>query len=67
VTVVEFLLPSSSQEPSSLLAIGWAGQPAGLPDLKKPTTLRGVVGVWNCESTDEALSGEYEGQPGSAL
>src|SRR6266481_9115953 len=28
------------------------GQPAGPPNLKKPTTLRGVVGVWNCESSD---------------
>jgi hypothetical protein len=28
------------------------GQPAGPPNLKKPTTLRGVVGVWNCESGD---------------
>ena len=32
--------------------IGSAGQPAEQPDLKKPTTLRGVVGVWNCESGD---------------
>jgi hypothetical protein len=32
--------------------IGSAGQPAGQPDPKKPTTLRGVVGVWNCESSD---------------
>jgi Fis family transcriptional regulator len=29
-----------------------AGQPARQPNLKKPTTLRGVVGVWNCESSD---------------
>jgi hypothetical protein len=29
-----------------------AGQLAGPPNLKKPTTLRGVVGVWNCESSD---------------
>jgi len=32
--------------------ISAAGQPAGPPNLKKPTTLRGVVGVWNCESSD---------------
>ena len=28
------------------------GQPTGTPNLKKPTALRGVVGVWNCESGD---------------
>src|SRR6266436_2229097 len=28
------------------------GQPAGPPNLKKPTTLRGAVGVWHCESSD---------------
>ena len=32
--------------------ISLAGQLAGPPNLKKPTTLRGVVGVWNCESSD---------------
>jgi hypothetical protein len=32
--------------------IGPAGQLAGPPNPKKPTTLRGVVGVWNCESSD---------------
>jgi hypothetical protein len=32
--------------------ISQAGRPAGRPNLKKPTTLRGVVGVWNCESSD---------------
>jgi hypothetical protein len=32
--------------------IGSVGQPVEQPDLKKPTTLRGVVGVWNCESSD---------------
>jgi hypothetical protein len=32
--------------------ISQAGQPAGRPDLKKPTALRGVVGVWDCESSD---------------
>ena len=32
--------------------ISLAGQPAGPPNLKKPTALRGVVGVWNCESSD---------------
>ena len=32
--------------------IGLAGQPVEQPDLKKPTTLRGVVGVWDCESGD---------------
>src|SRR6266481_431156 len=32
--------------------IGPMGQPTGPPNLKKPTTLRGVVGVWNCESSD---------------
>jgi len=29
-----------------------AGQPEAQPDLKKPTDLRGEVGVWNCESSD---------------
>ena len=28
------------------------GQPVEQPDPKKPTTLRGVVGVWNCKSSD---------------
>jgi len=32
--------------------IGLVGQPVEQPDLKKPTILRGVVGVWNCESGD---------------
>jgi len=31
--------------------ISRAGRPARRPDLKKPTALRGVVGVWNCESS----------------
>jgi hypothetical protein len=29
-----------------------AGQPAGQPNLKKPTALRGAVGVWDCENSD---------------
>jgi len=29
--------------------ISQAGQPAGQPNLKKPTALRGAVGVWDCE------------------
>jgi len=29
-----------------------AGQPEEQPDLKKPTSLRGAVGVWNRESGD---------------
>src|SRR5258705_11751234 len=32
--------------------ISSVGQLAGRPNLKKPTALRGVVGVWNCESSD---------------
>jgi len=32
--------------------ISQAGQPEGQPDLKKPTALRGAVGVWDCESSD---------------
>jgi len=32
--------------------ISLVGRPAGQPNPKKPTTLRGVVGVWNCESSD---------------
>jgi len=32
--------------------ISQAGQPEGQPDLKKPTALRGAVGVWNCENSD---------------
>ena len=32
--------------------ISSAGRPAGQPNLKKPTALRGVVGVWDCESSD---------------
>jgi len=32
--------------------IGSAGQPEGQPDQKKPTALRGEVGVWNRESGD---------------
>jgi hypothetical protein len=31
------------------------GQPVRPPNLKKPTALRGVVGVWNCESGDLVL------------
>jgi hypothetical protein len=31
---------------------GPVGQLAGQPNRKKPTALRGVVGVWNCESSD---------------
>jgi len=31
--------------------ISQAGQPEGQPDLKKPTALRGAVGVWNCENS----------------
>jgi len=30
--------------------ISRAGQPARQPNLKKPTALRGAVGVWDCES-----------------
>jgi len=29
-----------------------ARQLAGQPNLKKPTALRGAVGVWDCESSD---------------
>jgi hypothetical protein len=29
-----------------------AGRPVGPPNLKKPTALRGGVGVWDCESGD---------------
>ena len=32
--------------------ISSAGQPEEQPDLKKPTALRGVVGVWDRESGD---------------
>jgi hypothetical protein len=32
--------------------ISQAGQPAGQPNLKKPTALRGAVGVWDCENSD---------------
>ena len=32
--------------------VGSAGQPEEQPDLKKPTALRGAVGVWNRESGD---------------
>jgi len=32
--------------------ISSAGQPDGQPDLKKPTALRGAVGVWDRESGD---------------
>jgi hypothetical protein len=32
--------------------ISQAGQPEGQPNLKKPTALRGAVGVWDCESSD---------------
>jgi len=34
--------------------ISRAGQPARQPDLKKPTALRGAVGVWDCENSDRA-------------
>jgi len=34
--------------------ISQAGQPAGQPDLKKPTALPGAVGVWDCENSDRA-------------
>jgi hypothetical protein len=33
--------------------ISSAGQPEEQPDLKKPTALRGVVGVWDRESDVE--------------
>jgi len=32
--------------------ISRAGQPARQPNLKKPTALRGAVGVWDCESSE---------------
>jgi hypothetical protein len=32
--------------------ISSAGQPEEQPDLKKPTVLRGTVGVWDRESGD---------------
>jgi len=32
--------------------ISLAGQPEGQPNLKKPTALRGAVGVWDCENSD---------------
>ena len=32
--------------------ISSAGRPDEQPDPKKPTVLRGAVGVWNCESSD---------------
>ena len=36
--------------------VGWVsgstGRLGGHPDLKKPTALRGVAGVWDCESSD---------------
>jgi len=36
--------------------VGWVisstGQPEEQPNPKKPTALRGVVGVWDCESSD---------------
>jgi len=32
--------------------ISSTGQPEEQPDLKKPTALRGVVGVWDRESGD---------------
>jgi len=32
--------------------IGSPGRPEEQPDLKKPTALRGAVGVWNRESGD---------------
>jgi len=32
--------------------ISRAGQPARQPNLKKPTALRGAVGVWDCENSD---------------
>jgi len=38
--------------------ISSAGRPVGQPNLKKPTALRGGVGVWDCESSDRIE--EYE-------
>jgi hypothetical protein len=32
--------------------ISLAGQPERQPNLKKPTALRGAVGVWDCENSD---------------
>jgi len=35
------------------------GRPARRPDLKKPTALRGVVGVWNCEGSDRIKGRDF--------
>jgi len=39
------------------------------PDLKKPTALRGAVGVWDCESSDriKGCDGTFSGAPGNRL
>jgi hypothetical protein len=42
--------------------ISSAGQPEEQPDLKKPTALRGAVGVWDRESGDR-----IEGCDGACL
>jgi hypothetical protein len=42
--------------------ISLAGQPGGRPNPKKPTALRGAVGVWNCESSDH-----IKGRDGACL
>jgi len=34
--------------------ISLAGQPERQPNLKKPTALRGAVGVWDCENSDRS-------------
>jgi len=42
------------------------GRPGERPDPKKPTALRGVVGVWDCESSDRAkFSASTKGFHGS--
>jgi len=40
------------------------GRPGERPDPKKPTALRGVVGVWDCESSDriKGRDGAYSTQ-----
>jgi len=35
--------------------ISLAGQPERQPNLKKPTALRGAVGVWDCENSDRTF------------
>jgi len=42
--------------------ISLAGQLGGPPNPKKPTALRGAVGVWNCESSDH-----IKGRDGACL